>query len=122
MIQASELRIGNYVSEKVLGICPVGAINSRYVDLVKGDVYEIFLENIEPILLTPEILLACGPIEKGFKILPPVSNSKYRLFKDFDFGGNSLLLCELEYVHHLQNLIFHLTGKELEINPEMFKK
>jgi hypothetical protein len=77
---------------------------------------------LEPIPLTAELLEKCGFEKDG--IYPDgksfVFNGKYYLtgtwFKVHTSCGTFKVLNEnIEYLHQLQNLIFALTGKELEI-------
>lgn len=63
MIQANNLRIGNLVSEKVLGVCKVWGMDNISAGLDNGDeteIYSINYANIDPIPLTPEILEKAG--------------------------------------------------------------
>jgi len=63
MIEAKELRIGNYVSENVLDICTIAGVDTNAAWLRKvGDKgkYSIDFENINPIALTQKILSKCG--------------------------------------------------------------
>lgn len=75
--------------------------------------------------LTGEILLKAGFKEQGGAIFLGQRhkrhvmgrNSLYSINgKSYIFAVNDRDLCEIEYIHQLQNLFFALTGEELEIN------
>ena len=131
MIQANELRIGNYVL--INGkFCKTEAITGCMVS-VSG--YEINrfkpfeFKHLEPIQLTEEILLKCGfekkqewyrhnemkkyTIESG---VIDLTKGRYHI-RQYISKDKSLHLSDLKYLHQLQNLYFALTGKELIIKP-----
>lgn len=119
MVKANELRIGNWV-------------------LSNGVEIQIALDNIKwhptmiPIPLTPEILEKCGftlendNISKYWKLV--INRTEVISIED---DGSVGLNAENEsskqgyatypdickYLHQLQNLIFSLTGKELQYTP-----
>jgi hypothetical protein len=133
MIKASELRIGNYIMQKVGTKISVVPCSYLHFELLQqggeGDLY--------PVLLKPELFVRCGfeenkkyallPQAREFKQVMPVSGS----------GANELLgyvknngECfaravlngvpisnNLHHLHALQNLYFALTGTELEVKP-----
>jgi len=127
MINANELRISNWVNEKVLGNVMVDGVVSNVAFLIKkydSFHYSINYENIEPIPLTPEILAKCSInlldwfCEGSFKIREDradllfgwtfvVRNANHD--KEIEFGY-------FKYVHQLQNTYFALTQNELPIN------
>lgn len=116
MIQATELRIGNWV----LGI--VGQ-PERVVKLQAGAVYQWN----NPIELTEEILLKCGfggfDGNKFFEIsIKETSNkmvwlafSKEKSFVTIRVNEMGFKV-KMQYLHQLQNLYYALTGEELEVN------
>ena len=126
MINANELRIGNYiywdVPEKnniphnVFGIRKNGQIHTIPISL--GKLPTDYL----PIPLTPEILEKIFGYKDAYDYYFGVFNFKV------SFGGNGLLFfyshdykhkgrqIAIKYLHQLQNLIFAFTGEELEIN------
>ena len=133
MIQANELRIGNYVYYKkdrnyydIRALCrdrvhPINIVehdgNIRYA-------IDCTLEDLQPIPLTPEILESCGAKkEDDYLILDmqiiqlayDLSEKKitFDLYADFHLEPFEI---ECNYLHQLQNLYFALTGEELKIN------
>lgn len=130
MINANELRIGNVVSDINASIsyyakvkrleanrCYYGAFHSQYNDLT-------------PIPITKEWLLAFGLFEThSYYIIELTDNrydkkdfftvrvqgDKYEAFlRNWDLA-KLFLLCEIKYIHQLQNLYFALTQTELEL-------
>lgn len=134
MIQANELRIGNWV---VLG---------KETRQVEGWMFIQEVKNMGPIEITPEVLEKCGfnsGMSKGISRLkhdiddPDEEGDTYywdlkvpkndqvedlHTFNLVQFGkGNDIkfahqwLRVTVKYLHQLQNLYFALTGIELEI-------
>jgi len=112
MIKINELRIGNWINEQGLEL-QVGIINS---ELFKGS---------EPIPLTEEWLLKFGFIctrdkKKDGRFNISVYEKDTYLIQDnglFEYSETPIA-SDILYVHQLQNLMFALTGEELEIiNP-----
>ncbi len=122
MIQANELRIGNWIHN------PVQEINFQ-VDLAtignvardngnKNKVPSRLL--YQPIPITEEILLKCGFEKKKQRFESKEALLRISYFDsawhcsigDDDFG---FLFRTIKHLHQLQNLYFALTGKELQI-------
>jgi hypothetical protein len=112
-MKAEELRIGNYVS--ILNeIFPL--TKKRLVRVLTGG-YQV-----DPILITEELL-----IKAGFKIEPndDKDNADYfynTIFIQYHKDVDDFICCniypdhlQVKYFHHLQNIIFDLSGKELKI-------
>lgn len=107
MINVRELRIGNWYDH-----------NGQYRQATPSTIEETWHDErpwCEPIPLTEEILLRCG-FEEGqtgyyFKddIIISVEGQVY-------FGENEVHIAEIYHLHQLQNLVYALTGEELEIN------
>ena len=142
---AKDLRIGDWVSEEVLGNGRVISISGNDVVIVEynklkssGKIekvwYTIDLCNLSPITLTEEWLLRFGFEKDGEYYSIHLFDYKYCLkYADFrsDWGFyieyiDSPLLsdedvkyfvsCGTKYVHQLQNLYCSLTGNELTFN------
>ena len=131
-LNATELRIGNYVLHKIYGISRIQIIgdasNQEYIGgrSLEGN---YFSNSHLPIPLTEEWLDRLGFYSK-YK-----SNHKmWNIFgfnlhqiPDEDENGNKIpqeqifyyeFSYEIKYVHQLQNLYFALTGKELTIKEQ----
>ena len=132
-IKATELRIGNYVSESYSnGVFEVVNINSdkfEFVDMNHINFKAIGrypINSIKPIPLTSEILLKSG-FEIGEKrtYSKEIESLSFCVYIDGEILElNSLILWQsdavyfrgvLKYVHQLQNIYFSLIGEELEI-------
>ena len=130
MIKITELRLGNYVYagnkiERVLEIYP---------DSITTDSYTHIFDFL-PVELTPDILEAAG-----FKYNQLTEN--YEVFYDCvgmlginkydgsfviandneDMGFTGDLKSSCKYLHQLQNLIYCLTGEELQIDITKLNK
>jgi len=109
MVQANELRIGNYISYKNERWIKVGYHEIRYAVLYPDTSYY-------PIPLTFEIL------EKaGFELqIGMMSWEKEGVIICYETIANFFRLYpmtnRINYVHQLQNLYYALTGEELEVN------
>jgi hypothetical protein len=140
MIQPSELRIGNFVEynggDDLLKINRITGVSLNSV-VFKGIYPPIPLTVINPILLTPEILEKCT-LKKGFGtiiysngketkeyhlsypivLVGNVVNESYSVFYKYTCGWQNEddFICEIEFLHQLQNLFFTLTNEELIIN------
>lgn len=127
MIQASELRIGNFVKGgEVVWLHQIAIV----LGLESGVNYQLHYTTLEPIPLTEEWLSNLGfviheedskryfnphtmffelrnvtALENGFKIIAGYPEKTY-------FKGISI---EIKYVHQLQNLYFALTQTELKL-------
>lgn len=145
-IKASDLRIGNYVQPKDVNLGygfktmrrnPTKVLEVRENTIVsfKNDFVcqEEKLDELEPILLTLEILVKCGfepfPFdadenhEEYFRLRVDKMDGQivyYQYKNEFyvsahhspDFYGVEV---KLKYLHELQNLFFILSGNELDI-------
>lgn len=149
-MNASELRIGNYVSNPPLSECR----KIDYLDICDHAESRL-IQPFEPIPLTEEWLLRFGwryqdrdvnrsdKVEERFYISPYFgTHREYWLelqlesgntFKhsfmwlNWNIGGGNHFVHfphghEIKYVHQLQNLYFALTGKELELNTSTIQK
>lgn len=130
MIQANELRIGNWVYDS-----KVMKRNMR----VRGHLIQLLEElqehggkanGIQPVPLTPEILEKAGfeivedannwhfdqyKIYRVGQLLLGYSGGKFYWYDQVEDDMFSNMFPQLEYVHQLQNLYYALTGTELTI-------
>jgi len=127
MIQANELRIGNYVKDSTHEVSKVRGVfkDEIYLSLEGGNL-ETNLENIHPIPITEDILLKAGftsrkPGEPSAIWDCPKENFSMIVFlnpperKEWRTGATTGS-ASCNTVHQLQNLYFALTGEELTIN------
>jgi hypothetical protein len=122
MIDAKELRLGNYIkySNSAFGKGE-GTVYAIQDDLiVTNDGTAVYLNELEPIPLTKERVVMLGLTFSGYtsqdkaiyKINDEVWIVKNIVTKKFYLNEYEL---ELKYVHQFQNLYFSLTNKELTI-------
>ena len=116
MIKANELRVGNWVN--YLGT-PIKILSGAQIDRN--------IKAFRPITLTPEILERCqleylsDPINgyeltKHICIVKNIDRYSLGVIETSVNGGEYVSeIRRIEYMHELQNLIFSLTGEELEI-------
>jgi len=115
MIQANELRIGNYFETSNINYSKVTSIKQYNVYCESYFPHE--LELCKPIPLTEEILLKCGFEGKltfwkgllGVSLLDGIT-----MINEFNYDCEYLHV-RTRYLHQLQNLYFALTGEELDI-------
>lgn len=128
MIELNQLRIGNLVKE-YNEVKKVSAIYPHGVDFEEGNFGVCPPQDMNPIPLTEAVLRAVGYLyfdngkdwgyTNGTGIRVSDYNDEYFYLDILDQQGITL---EIKTLHQLQNLIFALTGKELEINMEELKK
>jgi hypothetical protein len=125
MISCYELRIGNYVLVNE-NLQQVSAINHTTVfTFTPGEndeqvVSEYNLENIQPVLLTDDIIKQCGFVYhdyfKFWQLVTTGIRSEMNLSPDYeviDFMRKPILK-KLTSLHQLQNIYFLLKGRELQ--------
>ncbi len=102
-LSKNEIRIGNYLISKMMGILKVQMIP-----------IDIDMSNYEPIKLTEEWLINLGFEETDYAGGCYYLGSIQIDLSDFECAFKTNWLdCKVKYVHQLQNLYFALTGKEL---------
>ena len=145
MIQAKELRFGNKVYnpknaeiitvQQILhstiiydtqlkinkersnnGWSSIVIYTSEVVEVIK----EVEYQDLDPIILTPQILQKCG-FRNFIRDEWIISHSAGHA--DFELTAQGLRLRQptpsrmpIKYLHQLQNLFFALTGEEIEVN------
>ncbi len=149
MIDAKELRIDNYVhlinSDTFYRITEIGYSEIEYPryeasGISSEAVFRTYIENLNPIPITEELLLKSG-FKKirnriTFRIVPRISYElKYKpkdrndacflVFVKDNGEFNHVVPADndkecsfvpIKSIHQLQNLYFAMTGKELEVN------
>jgi len=131
MINANEIRLGNYLMQKVSTRITTTLCTYQHFELLsKGESKDLF-----PVVLKAELLGKCGFIEnkdypllpsaREFKLVLPVSgNNQNEIFAYIKNNKecfaratvNGLPVSNTIYhLHQLQNLYFALTGEELTI-------
>lgn len=119
MVQKAELRIGNLIKANAsfTGYLFVTEITNDAVQTDKGGTLEFY--QIQPVVLTPEILINAGFIfgrkfcaEDFYDV-----KRKKDVFGDeaWEFKRNNESLTDVLYFHQLQNLYYALSGEELSI-------
>lgn len=123
MIDVRELRIGDYVylqsSKTPYRITEIGYSeieDSRYEasGISSEAVFRTYVENLNPIPLTEELLLKCGFKKHKWGIVT-YYNPLLELDVDFHLKGVDYNI-QLKSLHQLQNLYFDLSSQELELN------
>jgi hypothetical protein len=116
MITAKELRIGNLVyapSGNVISVTATWIKEQAQCDLSN-------CEYLKPIPITVERLLKFGFIKFLKTDIYQLNDTKVEIIGDnkhgFGFNHGERLLKRISYIHTLQNLVFFLEDKELEIN------
>jgi hypothetical protein len=129
MINANELRLGNYILQKVNNKISRVPCNYQHFELLaKGEGSALY-----PVVLKAELLEQCGFVEnkeyalypsaREFSLVLPVNgttqNEIYAYIKNNgECFGRAVTNKEVSsnnfyHLHQLQNLYFSLTGKEL---------
>lgn len=143
MIQANELRINNVFQAEddflnmtcFVRITEIYEKSVQWSSITECNKYFIqkdLLIDLEPIPLTPEILIACGfkmdNFSKKYKLNVDDDSREYFIVLEEDgfvlehnagsyCEGASLKLYHIKYLHQLQNAFYILTSKELNYKP-----
>ncbi len=144
MLQAKDLRLGNKVQTRQGEVITVqqllsntliydtqikvsrevvntgGTFRTAFTTQVIEMVKEADFQEIDPIVLTPKVLEKCG-LRNFIREEWILSIEKIHI--DFEFSDDGLRLrppypcrINIQYVHQLQNLLFAITGHELEVD------
>ena len=128
MISCYELRIGNYVlvDENLREVSGITSTTVSTLDTEKNEQHEQASEhssqNIQPVLLTDEILQQCGFVYhdyfKFWQLITTGIRSEMNISPDYeviDFMRKPILK-KLTSLHQLQNIYFLLKGRELKFS------
>lgn len=140
-MDSTDLRIGNYVKDKDGMIGRVFNIVQSYCRVAHDNELEdsiLYYENCQPIDLSDDILLRSGfeskssvghMIEFGYIrlsdspsksifIRTQIGNTKnfYSLFNHSECDNKIQFICQIQYLHELQNIVHDIAKIELEIN------
>jgi hypothetical protein len=133
-MNARELRIWNYILDENGKIIRIESIQREHgyedkskfddwcnLEVENGEIQSsVFLKNCNPIEITEEILLKAGFKYnlKGWGLDGTLSLENIKIVNQengFAILVNEVCIAIVSFVHHLQNIIYDLTGKELEI-------
>lgn len=119
MIQANELRLGNYLlfygEPAMIKAGAINAFDRNLIDVIR---------HIQPIPLTPEILEKCGfeKVKNGIQLVCKTAPFNECIIAYLFTGpltlevyGMRTPLFQVKHLHQLQNLYFALTGEELNV-------
>jgi hypothetical protein len=133
MIQANELRIGNYIMDRGCKVWQIEFWESRTKVSAKSPLLHTHpsfgemhghplteeIEYLQPIQLTPKILEKCGFKMHKDKGLWRKENFYLHFYtlseNEYCFSYNNYKSASILYLHQLQNLYYALTGVELEV-------
>jgi hypothetical protein len=132
MIQASEVKVNNVFIRELrtsrgLEYDHDFILTEEQMGKLFGDNIGLALQDLFPIPLTPEILIAVGFKDMDGEFCPAYQleqieieilpdDSYYARIK-WDKDGASLFLADVKSLHQLQNLYFSLTNTELKYTP-----
>lgn len=123
MIDVKELRIGDYVylfrsttPSKITDIGYSEIEDNRYEagGISSESVFRTYVENLNPIPITEELLLKCGFEKHQWGDTTSFYHPLIELNAHFCLKGVDYNI-PVKSLHQLQNIYFVLTGKELEI-------
>ena len=119
-MKANELRIGNYVRycDNNYQIQQIIKRNGKYALFCENLYHGVWIDEVEPIVLTEDILLKCKP---GYSVhvvgeldVMPYHNGDGTLSLKLGTLGHAYPY-EIKYLHHWQNFYYVMEGKELEV-------
>lgn len=129
MIEAEELRIGNFVlnnKNEIIEIESIGWQHGINLCVDSGRDYCILdadysFSEITPIPLTEEWLLRLGFEKKASYFLHEKHSVRIETGNMYEWNYNRYEYgkIKIEYTHQLQNLYFALTGEELEVKDKI---
>ena len=125
-IKANELRIGNWVKldKYFYRVYSVNPLENKLIDKDKIIISGWYVDGIQPIPLTEEILFKCDEckwhstkwyiVKIGSIIVSVNTKTKTTTITD-DYTDEVMLNIKCEYLHQLQNIVHSLTHEELNI-------
>lgn len=141
MIQAKELRIGNFVNilHPVTMKWNHEAIKGKTIANIENyPIHELITDHIMPIPLTPEVLGRFGFKVNEYAASKRIHSTPYKSYIYYNLESGELGLCiensdfgteftevgelniklpHIKYIHHLQNIFLDLAGEELTYQP-----
>ena len=117
----AELRIGNHIGQGEVMEIKENVVRVKYT-ADKERTSLIRYEDIHPILLSEEVLLRCPEIQPS-TWMPEMwtirdTKSQFHIVKmkgRFVFRGLGMSVTYVDTLHHLQNLVYVVSGEELEV-------
>jgi len=121
MIQPNELRLGNRLSLSGKITAVRGVVYDEYTDGfgVYCETGIVAISAFTPIPLTEELLVKCGFVDNDttqYRKDDLIYDGGYIYLYSYNDGEPDPRLAKCEYLHQLQNLIFALTGEELNVD------
>lgn len=115
----AELRIGNHIGQGEVMEIKENVVRVKYT-ADKERTSLIRYEDIQPIPLSEEVLLRCGATVDGIEYIIKASALpiKIRFHSGIAYCefGDVYLGDRVKYLHELQNLVFALCGREMEVS------
>lgn len=117
-MNASELRVGNYVTRNKI----TGRVGYEFLLLLRSN---LCITDYEPIPLTEELLLKLGFTKAENSYFEIKIQTKYQHFSMYisieygmlTFGNGELRFNAPEFVHEVQNIYYDFMKKELTLKP-----
>ena len=139
MLQAKDFRIGNYVISETGEMLPIAYIHNDVIGLHNGyggvqkhqkkPIFSYDIDKIKPVYLSKEVLSKYAELvnsvsgtfridlptrsEVLFLSLKEVGNGKPYIVDLFSFGTSKTIRM-VHYLHDIQNIVYCLTGFELQ--------
>ena len=124
MINANELRIGNWVlDENNNQVQCIGWLSGCIITFVDNVPVGKKDEKFSPIPLAPEILEKCGFVKQNYYINEVYGNANFKFKQHADKSYDIEIIgftdqginVSIYFLHQLQNIYYALTGEELTI-------
>lgn len=115
-MKPNEVRVGNWV---------IG-VNTFPMKISIYDFETADFDALRPLPITSEVLIQLGFDNKGYfrtelsvdRFIQYVDGELFLFGSDSSTSGQSFIL-QCDFVHHLQNIIFDMTGQYPDLSPEM---